>query len=663
MFDTPHNPNFAYRRDIDGLRCVAILLVVIFHAFPKFLRGGFIGVDIFFVISGYLITSIILKNQSQNNFSLLDFYGRRIKRIFPALIVVLGFCLVSGWFILLENEYELLGKHVAAGAIYISNFVLQSESGYFDIDSELKPLLHLWSLAIEEQFYLVFPLLLILGNRFQVNALHIILACLSLSFLLNVALISDKPTEVFFFPFSRAWELLIGSLLAYISLRVQIKKSRANIANVFAWFGVTLILVAWIFLDSKKIAFPSWWALMPTIGAACLIFAGETAWFNRKILASNAAVFIGLISYPLYLWHWVLLSFAKITEIDKPSAGLRLALVLTSMIFAWLTYQFVEKNIRFQKSKFISISLLSGLLAIGTAGYVVKQQKGYSGRYPFHSDLTMGEKAVFRDKGCADKYITAKHEKIAKNEFCLAQNAQLPATSLLVGDSHAHHVYYTFIEHTNLTGGNLLNRGLGGCFPFFNNPPNPDKNCPWVIDEFLNMAISTPTIETVFIAGRAITEINQKFFVPSNTLLQYFNLEKQTIENDPYGMFKQGMRETLKRLTDAKKSIVFVLDVPELEFNPRACLNRPWRLIGQSSAKTPCAVSRSQVDLRRKKYLEIVQSVLTEFPNVKVLDPIPTFCDENYCWAVKENKMLYIDEHHLSIEGARYFGKHLLLAN
>ena len=198
-----HNPNFSYRPDIDGLRAVAILLVIIFHAFPKFLRGGFIGVDIFFVISGYLITSIILKNQSQNNFSLLDFYSRRIKRIFPALIVVLTFCLVTGWTVLLSNEYELLGKHIAAGSIYISNFVLQSESGYFDIDSELKPLLHLWSLAIEEQFYLVFPLLLIAGKRFRVNPLFIILVSLIASFLANVIQISDNPTEVFFFPYSR----------------------------------------------------------------------------------------------------------------------------------------------------------------------------------------------------------------------------------------------------------------------------------------------------------------------------------------------------------------------------------------------------------------------------------------------------------------------------
>ena len=664
MSNTTHNPNFSYRPDIDGLRAVAILLVVIFHAYPKFLKGGFIGVDIFFVISGYLITSIILKNQSQNNFSLLDFYSRRIKRIFPSLIVVLTFALVAGWYILLENEYELLGKHIAAGSIYISNFVLQNESGYFDIDSELKPLLHLWSLAIEEQFYLVFPLLLIVGSRFKINPLVIISTCLSISFLLNVFQIDDKPTEVFFFPTSRAWELLVGSLIAYLSIHSIGKKQAEQYANWLAWFGVFLILTAWIFLNSKTILFPSCWALMPTIGAASLIFAGETAWFNRKILASKVAVFIGLISYPLYLWHWVLLSFIQITEIEKPKALLLFCVLVVSVILAWLTYYFVEKNIRFQKSRFISLGLLICLLVIGAMGYLVGQKKGsYAEHYSFHPAFAMGEKTVLRDNACMDKYVTARHKSIVESEFCLSEDVQIAPTSLLVGDSHAHHLYYGLIEHGDLTGGNLLNRGLGGCFPFFDNPPNPGKNCPWVIDEFLEMAISTPSIATVFIAGRAVSELNKKFFIRKNTLFEYLNLEKQTSNSNPYNMFENGMRKTLRRLTDANKKIVFVLDVPALEFNPKACLNRPWRLIGQFSAKTPCAVSRAQVDSRRKKYLEIVNTVLSDFPNVKVLDPIPILCDSDYCWAVKENKMLYVDEHHLSVEGAKYLMKHLSLAN
>ena len=290
-----HNPHIKYRPDIDGLRAIAILLVIIFHAFPKFLRGGFIGVDIFFVISGYLITGIILKGLSRDNFSLLEFYSRRIKRIFPALIVVLSFCLIAGWYVLLADEYEVLGKHIAAGSIYISNFVLQSESGYFDTDAELKPLLHLWSLAVEEQFYLFFPLLLILSHRLRINVLGVIIIGFAISFALNVSQITDKPSEVFFYPQSRIWELLIGSAVAYISLQTHLLKARTqNIANFLSLFGLALIFFAWVYLDSKKIFFPYYWALLPTLGAAFLILAGDRAWFNRTILASKVAVFIGL---------------------------------------------------------------------------------------------------------------------------------------------------------------------------------------------------------------------------------------------------------------------------------------------------------------------------------------------------------------------------------
>ena len=207
-----------YRADIDGLRALAILLVIIFHAFPKFLRGGFIGVDIFFVISGYLITGIIINGQNQGNFSLLQFYSRRIKRIFPALIIVLIFCLIAGWFGLLANEYEILGKHIAAGSVYISNFALKNEAGYFDTQAEYKPLLHLWSLSIEEQFYLVFPLLLMVTIRFNIKPIYIILLCLIASLLFNIIQIDNNPTAVFFYPSSRAWELLIGSFVACIGI-------------------------------------------------------------------------------------------------------------------------------------------------------------------------------------------------------------------------------------------------------------------------------------------------------------------------------------------------------------------------------------------------------------------------------------------------------------
>lgn len=293
------------------MRALAIIAVVIFHAFPRWLPGGFVGVDVFFVISGYLITSIILKAQSGSGFNLLEFYGCRIKRIFPALIVVLGFCLIAGWYVLLSHEYRMLGKHLAAGAGYVSNIVLMGESGYFDTAAELKPLLHLWSLGIEEQFYLVWPLLLILALRANLNPLAAIVLLLLISFLLNVANIEQRPIKVFYLPVSRSWELLIGAVLAYINLytrhgfervakRILLRNPHDtgnSLANILAWFGFTLILLAMLVLNKGK-PFPGWWALFPTIGAVCLIAAGEQSWLNRHILASKFAVYIGLIIDP-----------------------------------------------------------------------------------------------------------------------------------------------------------------------------------------------------------------------------------------------------------------------------------------------------------------------------------------------------------------------------
>lgn len=203
-----------YRADIDGLRALAIIPVVIFHAFPSALQGGFIGVDIFFVISGFLISMIILKSLEARTFSLLDFYGHRIRRIFPALFTVLLTCLVFGWYVLLPDEFMMLGKHIAGGSGFVQNYILKEEAGYFDTAAELKPLLHLWSLAIEEQFYFFFPLLMIAAWRLGC-VIQMILILLLISFCANLVDVQAIPLEAFYLPQTRAWELLAGSVLAW----------------------------------------------------------------------------------------------------------------------------------------------------------------------------------------------------------------------------------------------------------------------------------------------------------------------------------------------------------------------------------------------------------------------------------------------------------------
>lgn len=290
-----------YRAEIDGLRAFAVLSVVIYHAFPSLLKGGFIGVDVFFVISGYLITRVIFEDLDKGTFSFTGFFGRRIRRIFPALILVLLTALTFGWFALFADEYIQLGKHIASGAAFILNFVLVDEAGYFDNSAETKPMLHLWSLAVEEQFYIVWPLILWLAWKRKFNLLAITIVVGVVSFVLNLTFVNTKPIETFFWPVGRFWELLSGSVLAWLLLYKRDFLSKIKlfsdsyvvnffhstdkhadgtaIANVMAFSGILILTYGVIRID-EGLGFPDTWALIPVCGALLVILAGSRAWIS-----------------------------------------------------------------------------------------------------------------------------------------------------------------------------------------------------------------------------------------------------------------------------------------------------------------------------------------------------------------------------------------------
>jgi len=372
------SPSDKYRPDIDGLRAIAVMLVLNFHAFPEAMPGGFIGVDIFFVISGFLITGIIVRELDQQGFSLIGFYNRRIRRIFPALIVVLCASLVLGWFWMLPAAYAQLSADVFASAAFFSNIALLLQSGYFDIESGKKPLLHLWSLGIEEQFYLFWPLILMLATRLRLRILVVASAIGLASFVLNVALIGSNPVATFYLPFTRAWELLAGAALACSWNQIS-QTSRAS--NWRAAIGLLLIVAAAGVLDTKS-AFPGWWALLPVAGGALLLSA-PAAWGCRHLLASPPLVWIGLISYPLYLWHWPLLVFFGIVKFAPLTLPERELILLGSALLAWLTYRLVETPFRFSRPSPLRIAALcSAMVLIAMAGGVVVQGSGFGFRLP-----------------------------------------------------------------------------------------------------------------------------------------------------------------------------------------------------------------------------------------------------------------------------------------
>lgn len=272
-----------YRADIDGLRALAIVPVVFFHAFPTLLSGGFVGVDVFFVISGYLISKIILTETWSGTFSFARFYARRIRRIFPALIIVLLATLGVGHAILLESEFQELTKHVMASTLFSQNFVLLSEVDYFDRAADLKPLLHLWSLSIEEQFYIMFPVLIALlsASPHRRKIPHVLIALWITSFLFGLIMLNSHPEEAFYLPHLRAWELLTGALLATAELKVgHPLVSRARSASALSAAGFVAVVAAVCVLD-KESAFPGWAALLPVLGASAIIAAGPTALVNR----------------------------------------------------------------------------------------------------------------------------------------------------------------------------------------------------------------------------------------------------------------------------------------------------------------------------------------------------------------------------------------------
>lgn len=452
-----------YRPDIDGLRAIAILSVLAFHAFPAKFYGGFIGVDIFFVISGYLISSIVLSNLENDSFSIVEFYKKRILRIYPALTFVILVCLIFGWFNLFSEEYIELGKHVAGGAAFVSNFVLWSEASYFDSEATTKPLLHLWSLGVEEQFYIFWPLLLYFFWTKHWSFLKSITCIGLVSFFTGIFLTKTNPTAAFYFPGSRFWELMAGGLLAYINLHKNNIITRSK--NTEAFIGLFFILCSLLFIK-KTSEFPGWWALLPTAGSFLIIAAGPNAWLNQKVLSNKFIIWIGLISYPLYLWHWPLLAFSEII-LGEVSNQSKIAILALSFLLAWLTYKFIETPLKSNRNKKVLAQVLLFIMVLfGCTGFYSYQSGGFEG-YGIRTKEKSDFLSYFENSRPNWKYF----EKINRSETyrydcdfynleqdrqgkrtivpmkaistsCYQRDKSIPNSVFIWGDSHAQMLYY-----------------------------------------------------------------------------------------------------------------------------------------------------------------------------------------------------------------------------
>ena len=641
-----------YRPDIDGLRAVAVISVVIYHYFPKILPGGFIGVDIFFVISGFLVTNILTKEYSDNTYSIIGFYKRRILRIFPALFLVLIATLAFGWYVLTSYEFQSLGKHIAGGTSFISNIILWLESGYFDTEASYKPLLHLWSLGIEEQYYLIYPLLLIsfmkLGKPYQ-----LIVVITVISLLLNIYYINFHQDAVFYSAITRAWELLTGSLAA-LGLS-QLSANNPHVSrNLISVSGSIIIALSYVLIDEHY--FPGWQAIYPCIGSAMIIISGKTATINRLILACKPLVFIGLISYPIYLWHWPLLSFAKIILNKNPSQTLKIILIILTLLLAFLTYYFIERKLRYTKlqnrTALLLTFLMSSLMIAGLLvqmGYIVARNSdaNIAKLYSANQDWQFPDGLIKKTLNSTDIYILQGGKKI----------------TLMFGDSHMQHYSprVTFLKQNSEI--NTVYWITGGCLPVpFIKRHKQSGNCQNIHEIFLEL-IKQPEVEKVVLSNFWIDYFSQTKLVDTNNLkggdLYFTDPELgNTGLNDQADKERAmlAIHQYLSTLATDKKTY-FILDNPSgEEFSPLSYLegNRLETIKVNTSIPDRVAVHEDQ------KTLLLKFSELAIPSNWTLINPWDKLCHEASCSLLDEQSdFIFKDNNHLRSSWVRQHASYI----
>lgn len=638
-----------YRRDIDGLRALAVTLVVLFHAFPDGVPGGFIGVDIFLVISGFLISSIIMRDLEQGVFTFRNFYSRRIRRIFPALLVLLATNLIAGWFVLLSDEYRRLGRHVFGGAAFLSNFFLLAEIGYFDTAADAKPLLHLWSLAIEEQFYLLYPLFLWVLFRKHIPQKPMLVAVALASFATGVVLLSLKSTPAAYYsPMSRLWELLLGGLLAFPKVRQR--ELSEHISNISALVGVGLIMAS-AFMLGRGSAFPGWNAIPPVLGAGLLLHSLPRAIIANLVFESRVAVIIGLISYPLYLWHWSLLSFARI--LGYTSIEIRLGLLLVSVVLAVLTYWYIERPVRARSSKVMTTqTLILGMAAVGCAGLLIQHYNGVPSR-PVNRLIGSNLGQVENSPNSSNLFPCPTDFKPEFGlNFCSMSRPEVPVV-VLIGDSHAQDKFSGIASADS--GNTWLLLAHNSCPPVLGAEVKADQShCEETARDAIAYINRQGQVKTVVMAFFGAYMLDDPFAAdhkntgigPQKTSIS----SKEWPNATKVELLERGLDRAIRSFEQAGKQVVLVIDGPELPFFPRDCARQGWE-------SDSCKLTRQATITRQRTLRAIIASLQKEHPEMRVFDAVDFFCPGDLCEIRKDEEIIFRDSHHLSTFGSRYFGE------
>ena len=659
-----------YRADIDGLRAVAVLLVILFHFGVPGFSGGFIGVDVFFVLSGYLIGSIVFSQLQDDKFSFSQFYFRRIRRLFPVYVVVIFSTFVLAWWVLLPGVFREFGQSLLASSVYLSNVLFFREAGYFDASAELKPLLHTWSLSVEEQFYLIFPALAWIVARLSKRRMFILFAMLTAFSVVASAIYIERDASAVFYlyPF-RAWEMFIGTMLA-VGYIPQVRSAAAR--NALSLIGLSLIVVPALLYDDATL-FPGLAAIPPCLGTALLIHAGAASQGAfQNSLGSAGPVLIGKMSYSLYLWHWPLLVLYQYSQPEELGAGDIAIVGAATIIASALSWKFVEipfrsGRISFSNSKpkvFVSTALISAAcIALGLHIH-------FSNGMPNRLDAETLKFAQAADDlfGDLSDCTTADNDNLPGIEHCTLGNPLLAEDYVLVwGDSHAGAYKAGIASVVDAAGTPVLIAWTGGCPPVFDTRKDEsvasmadDDHCFDQNERVRRLIETDERIAAVVLVGRWSYYLNGSGVgVDDGNTIRVWPSEQHSAASDQAGYFVEALHDTLTELSHGDHELFVVEQAPEFS-------NYQARALAISLMKGRTDEDASVARLTLESYASVtqrqgaVQTVLNDAESANLATILRThefFCDAHQCSLMLDGYPAYFDNNHVSSSGARQMNR------
>jgi peptidoglycan/LPS O-acetylase OafA/YrhL len=619
-----------YRKEIDGLRAVAVLPVILFHAGFSVFGGGYVGVDVFFVISGYLITSILIDDLEQDDFSILRFYERRARRILPALFAVMLACLPFAYMWMTPSQLEKFGQSLGAVVLFVSNWLFWQDVGYFASEVELKPLLHTWSLAVEEQYYLMFPVLLLLLWRLgRPFAFGLVMLLAAMSLLLAEWGWRNEPEINFYFTFSRFWELLAGSMCALLSAG---QKQRSS--NILGALGLALIGFSIFYYDGST-PFPSLYTVVPVAGAALIILFGDKNTWVSRLLSARGFVGIGLISYSAYLWHQPLFAFARLRSLTEPNHYLMGVLAVIAIILAWATWRWIEQPFRkspnpllaTRRSVFVASGAVGALFfSIGLAGHL-------SGGFP--SRESNGEDLASLDARIIVNYGLHKDCERTFNDSANCVTSPVPEV-LLWGDSYAMHLAQGVLaSEQNIA---LQQQTISGCAPIIGMAQVGSHKCIDFNDEVVSWLRAHENVQLVVLSSRfSLLYTGESIMVANGG----------EIAHPDVGLFAAALIDTVNEIRETGAKVIIVSPTPSSGWNNGQCLARS---VYFDSDEAACDF---ELDTGTVVF-DLLRSVESDVPVYWLHED---YCAEEVCDIMQDDTFIYRDAGHLSKEGSAYLGR------